>query len=209
MGGSPDRRKPRRRMILTSDQLVDPAGPDLHVRLYIERYVVPYAERHIRSYTDTHGNDADDVTEQRGGPPAIWRCRSVQLEDRLVGLLGASVEQESHNVPDAWRAGCPERWVLASATSEAAICEHCRRATTHRPWRGLRTPAEVLAALGASARRPSARPADGRCARLPAGPRPSGRPCSAVPSAPWTNPAGPASGPSDHRVEHGRLEVAE
>ncbi len=39
-------------MASAPDQLVDPAGSDLHVRLYIERHVVPYAERHIRLYTN-------------------------------------------------------------------------------------------------------------------------------------------------------------
>jgi hypothetical protein len=30
---------------------VDPAGADLHVRLYIERQIESYAELHIRLYT--------------------------------------------------------------------------------------------------------------------------------------------------------------
>jgi len=41
-------------MAITPGQLVDTAGSYLHVRLNIERHVVPYAERHIRLYTDTH-----------------------------------------------------------------------------------------------------------------------------------------------------------
>jgi hypothetical protein len=42
-------------MALTPGQLVDPAGDDLHVRLYIERQMGSYAERHICLYTHTIG----------------------------------------------------------------------------------------------------------------------------------------------------------
>ena len=51
----------RRRMTLTFNQLVDPAGADLHIRLYIERHVESYAERHIRLYTDAPQPQAQDL----------------------------------------------------------------------------------------------------------------------------------------------------
>ena len=52
-------------------QLVDPAGADLHVRLYVERQMRWYAERHIRLYTHTHHRVAPylELTRSDGHRP--------------------------------------------------------------------------------------------------------------------------------------------
>ncbi len=61
-------------MTITPGQLVDPAAPDLHIRLYTERHVVPYLERHIRLYTDT----AKAVDDPKQDPSVIVRVLATR-----------------------------------------------------------------------------------------------------------------------------------